>query len=178
MKDLVKKSRLSRIKNRYIAKLATRFPLFSKIFINSYTPWESEDIPWTPMTRSLKECKIAVVTTSGVHHKDQKPFDMHDPNGDPTFRVINGLKLSTDRMITHDYYDHTNADKDVNIILPFERLKEFEHEGIIGHVADTHYSFMGHIVGPYIYDLTNNHAKEVAVRLQADKVDVVLLTPG
>jgi len=78
----------SRLNNQLIAKLITRFPAFSKRFVDSYTPWELQDIPWAPMEKPLKECRVAVVTTAGIHHKDQKPFDMHDPNGDPTFRVI------------------------------------------------------------------------------------------
>jgi D-proline reductase (dithiol) PrdB len=103
---------------------------------------------------------------------------MRDPNGDPTFRVIDRIRLLTDYMITHDYYGHSDAVKDVNIVLPLERLKEFEDEGFIGRVAERHYSFMGHIDGPYIPELINKHAKELARRLKADSVDVVLLTPG
>lgn len=168
----------SRLKNKYIAKLVTRFPVLAKRFINSYTPCEFEDIPWTPLTKPLKQSRVAMVTTSGVHHTHQKPFNMHDPHGDPTFRIIDSVRLTTDWTITHDYYDHRDATKDINVVLPFERLKEFEREQLIGSVAERHYSFMGHIVGPYIYVLTNHYAKEVAVRLWEDHVDVVVLTPG
>lgn len=167
-----------RLKNKSIAKLITCFPALAQRFIETYTPWESEDIPWTPVKKPLKECHVAVVTTAGIHHKDQKPFNMLDPNGDPTFRVLDTERLLTDYMITHDYYDHTDADKDVNIVLPLARLKEFEAEALIGGVADRQYSFMGHIDGPYIYALIHNHAKTVANRLKADGVNVVLLTPG
>ncbi len=169
---------LKRLKNRTIAKVLTRFPSLSKKLISSYTPWESEDCPWTPVRKPLQDSKVAIVTTSGVHHRNQEPFDMNDSDGDPTFRAIDVQRPLRDLMITHDYYDHCDADKDINIVFPIERLREMELEGVIGKVADTHYGFMGHIDGTHIHTLINKIAPEVAKRLSADDVDVVLLTPG
>jgi D-proline reductase (dithiol) PrdB len=169
---------IERLKNKLIAKLITRFPSLAKRFIASYDPRRSVDIPWTPATKALKRSTIAVVTTAGVHHKDQKPFDMKDREGDPSYRTIDSGRPLTDLMITHDYYDHADADRDINIVFPVERLKEFEKEGFVGHVAGRHYSFMGHITGRHIPTLINTHAPEVARKLINDDVDIVLLTPG
>jgi D-proline reductase (dithiol) PrdB len=169
---------LSRIKNIVIAKIITRLPSLAKGFIESYTPWESEDIPWTPVVKPLSNCNVALITTSGVHQKDQVPFNMVDPNGDPTFRVIDSAKSVEDLMITHDYYDHSDADKDINIVFPIERFREFVQERVIGSVADRCYSLMGHIDGPYIPVLINKSSQDIIKHLRADKVDVVLLTPG
>ncbi|MBI4596605.1 MAG: hypothetical protein HY730_09575 [Candidatus Tectomicrobia bacterium] len=168
----------SRFKNKIISKLITRFPSLAKGFIESYRPWETEGIPWTPVTKPLEGCKIAVVTTAGVHHRDQKPFDMEDQNGDPTFREIDITRPMRDLMITHDYYDHGDADRDINIVFPIERLGELEREKIIGHLAGTHYGFMGHIDKAHILTLISDSAPEVAKRLKADRVDMVLLVPG
>ena len=131
-----------------------------------------------PLKKTLKDCKIAIVTTAGVHHKDQKPFNMKNPDGDPSFRVIDVARPLTDLMITHDYYDHSDADKDINIVFPVERLWEFEKEGLIGRVSDIHYGLMGHIDGRRIYALIKKSAPEIAEKLRADKVDVTILTPG
>lgn len=169
---------LSRLKHQALAKLLSHIPSLSRYFIDAYTPLEFIDSPWTPMTKRLSESKIAVVTTAGVHHRDQMPFDMNDREGDPTFRVIDGTRPSSDLTITHDYYDHADADKDINIIFPLDRLREFETEGIIGEVADTHYGFMGHIDGRHIPSLMNRHAPEAAQKLKGDNIDCVLLTPG
>jgi len=169
---------IARLKNKLIAKVISRFPPLAKRFIDSYDPWESEDIPWTPVTKSLTESKIAIVTTAGVHHKDQNPFDMGDPDGDPSYRTIDLQKTLSSLMITHDYYDHSDADRDINIVFPIQRLQEFEREGIIGRVANIHYGFMGHITGGHIYTLINSSAPEVAKRLKEDNIDAVLLTPG
>ena len=168
----------SRLKNRTVAKLMIKFPSIARKFIDAYSPIESEDIPWSPVTRLLKDSKVAIVTTAGLHHKDQAPFDMSDPLGDPTFREIDIRRPLSELMITHDYYDHSDADRDINIIFPVERLREFKSYGIIGRVADVHYGLMGHIDGRHIEVLVKEQAPEIAKRLKADNVDVVLLTPG
>lgn len=169
---------LTRLKNQNLSKILSYFPFVSKYFISAYKPIESHDVPWTPVTKPLSESRVALVTTSGVHHKDQKPFNMSDTNGDPTFRVIDISKPVSSLMITHDYYDHADADQDINIVFPIERLTEFKNEGLIGETADLHYAFMGHTDGPHINTLINETAPAVAQRLKADRVDAVILTPA
>jgi D-proline reductase (dithiol) PrdB len=169
---------LSRIKNRTLAKVITSMPSLSSHFVNSYDPVESKDIPWTPVCKALSEAKIAIVTTSGVHHTDQQPFNMDDPDGDPSFREIDIRRPLKDLMITHDYYDHRDADRDINIVFPVERLREFEAQGVIGELASRHYGFMGHITGKHIQTLISESAVKVAISLLEDGVDAVLLTPG
>lgn len=172
-------STLSRIKNRLIAKVITRYPSVAQRFITAYEPWESgEAIPWSPPQKPLSESTLALVTTSGVHHSAQEPFDMQDEEGDPTFRVIDGATVNNDYKITHDYYDHSDAEKDLNIIFPLNRLEELEAEGIIGQLSKTHYSFMGHIDGRHIATLIGTAAQQVVERLKQGQVDVVLLTPA
>ncbi|MBF0473360.1 MAG: hypothetical protein HQK91_11280 [Nitrospirae bacterium] len=164
-----------RLKNQIIARLITRFPALSKRFIDSYKPIESTDIPFTSMSKPLSACKVSLVTTSGVHLISQKPFNMIDKDGDPTLRIIND---TNNLMITHDYYDHSDADKDINIVFPIDRLKEFEEQGVIGKVSEHHFGLMGHIIGRHIDILVNITAKEIIAILKKDSVDVVILTPG
>ncbi len=169
----------SRFKNRLIAKVITRYPSLAQRFISAYEPWESgEAVPWAPPQKPLSECKLALVTTSGVHHTAQEPFDMQDSDGDPTFRTIDGATITNGYKITHDYYDHSDAEKDLNIIFPLDRIMELQQEGVIGQLADTHYSFMGHIDGRHIATLIGQAAKQVVEKLRQDQVDVVLLTPA
>ncbi len=167
-----------RLKNRLIAKTITRFPALADRFIASYEPWKASDVPWAPLSKSIEKSTIALVTTAGVHHRDQPPFDMLDRDGDPTSRIIDTTRPLSSLMITHDYYDHSDADKDLNVVFPFERLKEFEQEGIVARIAARNYSFMGHITGRHIPTLAKKTALEAAVNLKRDHVDVVLLTPG
>ncbi|MCP4745790.1 MAG: hypothetical protein GY874_06555 [Desulfobacteraceae bacterium] len=167
-----------RLKHKAIAKLAALWPVLARKLVASYTAIESDDIPWTQVQKPLNESKIALVTTAGVHHPDQAPFDMQDKNGDPGFRPLNGATIETNYEITHDYYDHKDARRDLNVVFPLTRLKEMQARGYIGQLADTHYGFMGHIDGPRIYTLVHDTAAEVAELLIKDRVDAVLLTPA
>ncbi len=170
---------LSRIKNRSLAVLATRFPVVAKTFVSGYSPRESAgNIPWTEPGKPLQHAKLALVTTSGIHHRHQPGFDMQDKDGDPSYRILDGKELFDDFQITHDYYDHTDARKDPNIIFPLDRLNELVEEGALGSLARTHYAFMGHIDGEHITTLIEKTAREVAAKLQKDQVDIVLLTPA
>lgn len=169
----------ARLKNRALARLITRYPTLAQRFVAAYRPVENlGEIPWTAPAKPLREAKLALVTTAGIHHADQPPFDMRDQDGDPSFRVLNGETLPADFRITHDYYDHSDARKDPNIILPLDRLRELVDEGCLGSLAATHYGFMGHIDGPHIATLVEKTARDVANRLKHDQVDLVLLTPA
>ena len=169
----------SRLKNRFLARLATRFPALGQRFIDAYKPWETEGkIPFARLQKPLRQAKSAMVTTSGIHHAGQPPFDMLDKDGDPSFRELAGATLFDDFKITHDYYDHSDADRDPNIILPLEPLQQLVAEGLLGELAPTHYAFMGHIDGRHILTLIEEQAQEIVKRLKQNLVDLVLLTPA
>jgi D-proline reductase (dithiol) PrdB len=119
----------SKFKNRYIAMLSSRFPFLTKAMTHGFSSVESTGVPWAPPEKLLAESKVALVTTAGIHHKPQSPFDMGDPNGDPSFRTIDMSRPLIDLMITHDYYDHTDADRDINIVFPIQRLWALKREG-------------------------------------------------
>jgi len=172
-------STFRRWKHRLIARLATAFPALAERLTAAYQPLESADaIPWVVPTKPLSRCRVALVTTAGVHHRQQPPFDMQDAQGDPSYRVLDGASIEADFQITHDYYDHRDAEQDLNIVFPLARLKEMVAEGRIGRLAERHYGFMGHIDGRHIDTLVSRSARQVAALLKADQVDVVLLTPA
>ncbi len=169
----------SRYKNRVLARLATGIPALANRFVAAYKPHESRgEIPWVAPAKPLREAKLALVTTAGIHHSDQPPFNMLDKDGDPSFRELDGDRLFDDFTITHDYYDHADAERDPNIIFPLEPLRELVRSKTLGSLARVHYGFMGHIDGAHIGTLIEKTAREVARRLRADQVDLVLLTPA
>ena len=93
--------------------------------------------------------------------------------------TVKGHKIiEEDYVITHDYYDHRDAEKDLNIVFPVTRLKEMAADRIVGSAADHHVSFMGHIKGGHLETLLEKYAPEVAARFVQDRVDAVFLTPG
>ena len=129
------------------------------------------EIPWTPPRRPMAEATVAIVTTSGVHLRRDKPFNL---SGDASFRVIPRAATAADLAITHQAYDRTDALRDINLVFPLERLRELEAEGVIGRVADEHFGFG-----------LNGSAKEllapgrtVGRRLADTHVDLALLVPA
>lgn len=172
-------SLFSRLKNRGFAALATAIPALGERFAAGYrAERQDEGVPWAPLKKPLATSTVAFVTTAGVHHRDQPPYDMHDKDGDPSFRELD-LELPLDSlMITHDYYDHTDADRDLNVVFPVERLRELVAAGELGAVARLGYGFMGHITGRHLETLKRRTAPEVAARLRKAGVDAVLLAPG
>ncbi len=134
-------------------------------------------VPWVALGRPLGTARIALITTGGVHLHSQAAFDMADSAGDPSFRVIPAATDYADLMITHNYYDHRDAERDLNILFPLRRLEELAAEGVIGSVA-TAYSFMGHITAQHLDTLLSTTAPAVARQLRRDRVDAVVLTPA
>ena len=164
--------------HRWTARLAARWPRLSDHLVASFEPLASTDVPWQPIQKPLRQATVALVTTAGIHHRDQASFDMLDPSGDPSFRVIDPNTIAGDYRITHDYYDHRDADRDLNVVFPIARLLEMLAEHCVGAVADKHFSFMGHIDGRHVNTLIDRTAPRVAYLLKSMKVDVVLLTPA
>lgn len=136
------------------------------------------EIPWAPLRKSLADCTVALVTTAGVHLAGDVPFDMEDRRGDPTYREIPGGTRARDLVVTHDYYDHGDADRDANVVFPIDRLREMAEGGEIGRVAPAHYAFMGHVLDPHLATLRERTAPEVARKLVGAGVDLVLLSPA
>lgn len=170
--------RLQDLTNALMVRLYKHLPWLAERWARRHRFVETEGIPWAPLKKPLREAVIALVTTAGVHLKTEPPFDMDDPDGDPSFRVIPSGVKEEDLVITHNYYDHSAADKDLNVVLPLDRLKELKAEGRIGGIAPFVYGFMGHIDGPHVATLVEKTAPEVARRLQRDGAEAVFLTPA
>jgi len=166
------------LRNRLLVQVFRRVPGLREAWARRHRFVEGGDIPWAPLTGPLKDATIALVTTGGVHLRAQSPFDMDDPDGDPSFREIPTDDRAAVLTITHKYYDHSAADRDLNVVLPLERLRELAAEGRIGAMARFAYSFMGHIQGRHLATLMADTAPDVARRLAREGVGAVVLTPA
>src|SRR3972149_6374441 len=49
---------------------------------------EMADTPWAPLTKPLSQCRMALVTTGGVHRRDQQPFDIANDGYDWSYREL------------------------------------------------------------------------------------------
>ncbi len=166
------------LKNALLVQAFKRVPWLADRWAKSHRFVEAEDIPWAPLMKPLREVCVAMVTTAGVHLKSQSPFNMEDPDGDASFRAFSTDVDKDELTITHKYYDHSAADRDINVVLPIDRLRELKDEGVIGGLAPTLYSFMGHIDGPHVKTLMEETAPDVGECLLRDGAEAVFLTPA
>ncbi len=128
---------------------------------------------WTPVTKELKDMKIAMATAAGVHLKSDDRFNLA---GDFTFRSIPGSAHSSELMVSHGGYDNADVNSDVNCMFPVDRMTELAKEGFFKEVGAFHYGFMGG--GGDQQKFTEETGPEIARRLVEDGVDAVLLTAG
>ena len=131
---------------------------------------------WTPLRKPLSECVVGLMTTGGVHLKSDSPFDIDSPHGDSTFREIPATVDTSELVISHSHYGHTDADRDINSMFPLDRLRELRDEGYIGELIPTAYSIMGFIPNPT--QLVEETAPEIVRRFKAQGADLVFLTCG
>ncbi len=140
--------------------------------------WVSFDrpSPVNPLTKPVSESRVAMVTTAGVHLKTDPPFNLRSPIGDHTYREIPNDTHLDDLVLSHVGYNTNRVSVDKNCVFPLDRLRELEAERLIGRLAPRHFSFMGYVA---VTDpLVNETAPDVAGKLKADRVDLVLLAPA
>jgi D-proline reductase (dithiol) PrdB len=164
-------------KNRLLARVYTAFPALAAAWGRRLAA-DSGVVPWSPVGVPLASARVALVTTGGVHHRNQPPFDMTDHNGDPSLREVHLPVHREDLVITHDYYDHRDAERDLNLVFPVERLAEIAASGAIGSLHAVAYCLMGHIDGPHLTTLVTVTAPAIARQLRTAAVDYVLLVPA
>ena len=128
---------------------------------------------WTPVTKELKDMKIAIATAAGVHLKSDKRFNLA---GDFTFRLVPGDAPTSELMVSHGGYDNGDVNKDVNCMFPLDRLRELAAAGFIKEVAPTHVGFMGG--GGNQEKFTNETGPAIAQILKDEGVDAVIMTAG
>jgi D-proline reductase (dithiol) PrdB len=119
----------------------------------------------------LSQRKIAIVSSAGLFRRGAEPFRGRDTD----YRVVPGDILWADLLTSHISvnFDRTGLQEDWNVAFPLDRMKELATEGVIGALANTHYSFMG-AADPIGME---PHVRELAGRLKQEEVDSVLLTP-
>jgi D-proline reductase (dithiol) PrdB len=134
-------------------------------------------IPFTPFDRALSKSTIAIVTAGGVHLRDQEAFNIADELGDLGYRVIPGDVDPLQLMVTHHHYDHSDADKDINVVFPIDVLRDLHSDGFIGGVAKKHVGYMGFTM--QLKAMYEGTAPEIANEIdKGSSADAVVLTGG
>lgn len=127
---------------------------------------------WTPLAKPASQLRVALITTAGLHFRDDPPFRFSDAS----YRVIAGDEDARHLVMSHSSvnFDKSGFMEDVNLVFPIDRFRELERDSRIGSLAKFHYSFMGAGLKPHDYETS---ASQVAELLKKDRVDAVFLTP-
>jgi D-proline reductase (dithiol) PrdB len=139
------------------------------------------EIPWTPLAKPLAQARVALLSTAGLSLRDEEPFDMemerkNPMRGDPSFRRLPADATSDTVVANHLHIDTGFIERDLNVALPLDRLRELAAIGVIGSVADTHYSIMGY-QGNDASTLEQESAPAIAACMRNDEVDLAILAP-
>lgn len=149
-----------------------------KSWIKMETPRE---IPWTPLSKPLPDCTVALISSGGIALKIDRPFDQEGERqnpwwGDPSYRILPRTATAQDIRLYHLHVDPRFAEQDLDCLIPIQRLNELEEAGEIGQAARRHYSFMGYCLQPDV--LLEETTPAIVAHLQEDAVDVVVLVPA
>jgi D-proline reductase (dithiol) PrdB len=134
-------------------------------------------VPFTPFDGELARATVAIVTAGGVHLREQEPFNIADELGDLTFRIIPEDADTSQLMVTHHHYDHTDADADINVVFPLDVLRDLRDEGFVGGIARKHVGYMGYTM--QLKAMYEGTAPEIANEIdRGSRADLVVLTGG
>lgn len=138
-------------------------------------------IPWTPLTKPLSECTVALLSSAGVALKSDTPFDQEGERqnpwwGDPSYRVLPKDATEEQVRLYHLHIDPAYAEQDLDCLFPLQRLQELEDQGRVGRTSPRHYSIMGYILDPE--ELLTKTVPALIRDLKEDFADVVVLVPA
>ena len=128
-----------------------------------------ESRPWVSGP-PISQRRVAIIGTSGVHMPNDRTFVYGESD---SYRIIPGNANVDELMMAHGEttFDRTGFQRDSNILFPLDRLRELAAEGVIGSVADFHYSF-GVPMPAKDFEIA---AREIAAQLKKDRVDAALM---
>lgn len=152
-------------------------------WIRTYIPDEDFKgaIPWTPLAKPLSDTTIALITSAGISLKSDTPFDMerekNEPTwGDPSYRSLPRETTEKDINANHLHINTKYILQDINVMLPLNRMAEFETEGIVGRLAPTNYSYYG--FQWQNTDFLSESFEPITKKLESEGVEAVFLTPA
>ena len=133
----------------------------------------NDTAPFTRLATPLSSCRLAIVTTAGLHRRGDRPFGP----GEQTYRVIASDTPAADILQSHTSlgFDRTATMRDLNISFPADRLRELVARGDLAGVGPNHYSFMG--AQRDLRRIQEETGPEVGRRLRGEGVQVALITP-
>ncbi len=150
-----------------------RLPQINRNNLLPFPAQVNDATPFVLLPRPRSACRLAIVTTAGLHRRSDRPFGP----GDQAYRVIASDTPAADIVQSHTSlgFDRAAIMRDINISFPVDRLRELVGRGELGALAPNNYSFMG--AQRDTGRIESETGPEVARRLRDEGVDVALITP-
>jgi hypothetical protein len=127
---------------------------------------------WCPTVPLVASAKIALLTSAAVRTLDQPPFV---PPDDASYRTIPAEPGAADLVSDHRSPLGSYFRDDPEIIFPRAALKALAERGVVGAVAETHFSFAG---GTRNHEgVENDLARGMTSDLRRQGVHLAVLTP-
>ncbi len=132
----------------------------------------NQTVPWTPLSKPLARCKLALMSSGGIIYRDQPRFHREDAS----YRRIPKDAPPCDLYVWHFGYPTADAEADANCVFPLERLRELERQGVIGELSDPAFSFMGGIYSAR--KVRDELAPKIIEELRSAQVEAFYLVPA
>jgi D-proline reductase (dithiol) PrdB len=134
-------------------------------------------VPQARLGKPLCASRLTLVSSCGVHVKTDQPLDVCHPFGDFRFVRVPSRAKHDDLIIHQLKYPHDDADLDINVIFPIERLQELVEEGPLGGLTPNFFSFIGYNMDPEKFERTVAEGIAEAV-VEEERADCALLAPA
>lgn len=143
---------------------------------NPYSWAHNTEVPFTPMTKPVREARIAIVTTAAPYRPevgDQGAWAPYNAEAKFTRVYSTPIEPAPDLRISHVGYDrkHSSAE-DVNSWLPLQRAKEAAADGRIGVLNERIFAV------PTLRSqrlTTERDAPEILELCREDRIDAAIL---
>lgn len=165
----------TRLKSKLSRTFSSNFTTAYQKFTMSHMT-ENNSLPEAVLPKPLDQCKVALVSTAGVHLKSDEPFDVDNPAGDPSFRIVPADAAEQELTVTHLYFDTKFAKADPSIVFPLHQLKDASVDGKIGGVSDIHIGLNGGILDTATAE--KDFIPKVVELFHNEGIDAALLVPG
>src|SRR5258708_19195784 len=127
---------------------------------------KADYVPLARLSKPLNEAHVTLISSCGVHMRSDRPMDVCHPFGDFRFRRVPSRARHADLIIHQLKYPHDDADLDINVIFPIERLQELVSDGVLGGLTENFFSFIGYNMDPAKFERTVAHDIADAVAIE------------
>ena len=119
----------------------------------------------------LAQRRLAMVSSAALIRRGDQPFHF----GSAECRFLPASVPACDLLMSHVSinFDRAGFQRDLNVVYPLDRLRELVAEGVIGGMAETHFTVMGSTDPAGMTET----ADQIAGQLRQERIDSVLLSP-